>query len=130
MSEKSKQNLVKFAYDKHKYSFILDSVEEDYWESLTAPDGVVFDFHYCEDYNQICVYIPNDETYTAIHTQKIRSITIDEIEKELRDKYNQVSIQEFDYLYAISIDGGKTVKIKKDTLYANKIPTTIKLLLK
>jgi hypothetical protein len=76
------------------------------------------------------VYIPNDETYTAIHTQKIRSITIDEIEKELRDKYNQVSIQEFDYLYAISIDGGKTVKIKKDTLYANKIPTTIKLLLK
>jgi hypothetical protein len=126
----SQTNLVKFTYAKRKYSFLLDSVEEDYWESLTAPDGVVFDFHYCEDYNQICVYLPNDETYTAIHTQKIRSITIDEIEKALRDKYNQVSIQEFDYLYAISIDGGKTVKIKKDTLYASKIPTTIKNLLK
>lgn len=130
MSEKSKTNIVKFAYATRKYSFLLDSVEEDYWESLTAPDGVVFDFHYCEDYNQICVYIPNDETYTAIHTQKIRSITIDEIEEALKKKYKQVSIQEFEYLYIIKIDGGKSVKIKKDTLYGNKIPTTIKLLLK
>jgi hypothetical protein len=123
-------NIIKFTYAKHKYSFLLDSVEEDYWESLTAPDGVVFDFHYCEDYNQICVYLPNDSTFNAIHTQKIRSITIDEIEKALRDKYKQVSIQEFEYLYVIKIDDGKSVKIKKDTLFASKIPTTIKLLLK
>jgi len=130
MSKASKLHLINFAYASKKYRFVFSSEVEDYWESLTAPDGAVFDFHYCEDYNQICVYLPNDETFTELHTQKIRSITIDEIEKSLSDKYNQVSIQEFEYLYAISIDGGKVIKIKKDTLYASKIPTTIKNLIK
>lgn len=126
----NKKTLVKFTHLEKEYAFIFISDGEDYWESLTATDGVVFDFHYCEDYNQICVYLPNDETFNAIHTQKIRSITIDEIEEALKKKYKQVSIQEFEYLYAISIDGDKAVKIKKDTLYSKRIPTTIKNLIK
>jgi len=130
MSKKSKAHLVKFTHLEKEYAFVFFSDDEDYWESITASDGVVFDFHYCEDYNQICVYLPNDPTFTEIHTQKIRSITIDEIEKALREKHEQVSIIEFEYLYAISINGGKAVKIKKDTLYASRIPTTIKNLIK
>ena len=126
----NKKTLVKFTHLEKEYAFVFISDGEDYWESLTAPDGVVFDFHYCEDYNQICVYLPNDPMFNAIHTQKIRSITINEIEEALKKKYKQVSIQEFEYLYAISIDGGKAVKIKKDTLYSKRIPTTIKNLIK
>lgn len=51
----------------------MNPQDPDYWES----DGR-FDYHYCEDYNQVCVYLVGDNMFSdTIHSQPIR--------KEVRD---------------------------------------------
>ncbi len=55
-------------------------------------------------------------------------VTIEQIETELKTKYNIVNIKEFDYLYTITCDN-TTVKLKKDTLKGKRYPLTIKRLL-
>lgn len=56
-------------------------------------------------------------------------VTIEQIETELKSKYNLVNIKEFDYLFVITCDN-TTVKLKKDTLKSKRYPLTIKRLLK
>ena len=56
-------------------------------------------------------------------------MTIEQITTELKTKYRQVDYKEYDYLYLISVDG-RQVKVKKSTMTGNKMPLTIKNLLK
>lgn len=57
---------IEFGYQGEWIVYEMNPQEPDYWES----DGR-FDYHYCEEYNQVCVYIV-DDTSKTIHTQPIR----------------------------------------------------------
>lgn len=57
---------IEFGYQGEWIVYEMNPQEPDYWES----DGR-FDYHYCEEYNQVCVYIV-DDTSNTIHTQPIR----------------------------------------------------------
>jgi len=57
---------IEFGYQGEWIVYEMNPQEPDCWES----DGT-FDYHYCEDYNKVCVYIA-DDTSNTIHTQPIR----------------------------------------------------------
>lgn len=57
---------IEFGYQGEWIVYEMNPQEPDCWES----DGR-FDYHYCEDYNEVCVYIV-DDTSETIHTQPIR----------------------------------------------------------
>ena len=61
---------INFNYNGANYSLSIAPEEADWWTSIGE-----FDVHYCEDYNQICVY-ELDSNYIAIHKQKINDDTI------------------------------------------------------
>lgn len=64
---------IQFGYQGEWVVFEMNPQDPDYWES----DGR-FDYHYCEDYNQVCVYLVGDNMFSdTIHSQPIR--------KEVRD---------------------------------------------
>jgi hypothetical protein len=48
-------------------NIVLNVEEEDFWTTI---DG--YDVHYCEDYNEICVYLDADYTKT-IYSRTIKS---------------------------------------------------------
>ena len=54
---------------------------------------------------------------------------IEQITEQLKTKFTNVDYKEYDYLYLISVDG-RQVKVKKSTMEGNKMPLTIKNLLK
>lgn len=56
---------VTFTHNNQEYSFTITPEEPDWWTSIGE-----FDIHYCEDYNEICVYQSQDYS-TTIHIQKI-----------------------------------------------------------
>lgn len=61
---------IEFGYQGEWIVYEMNPQEPDCWES----DGR-FDYHYCEDYNQVCVYIVHNgdtDTSNTIHTQPIR----------------------------------------------------------
>jgi hypothetical protein len=58
--------IIIFRHNDKIYSIAIRPEESDWWASV---DG--FDVHYCEEYNQICVY-ELDSNYIAIHKQKIK----------------------------------------------------------
>lgn len=61
---------IEFGYQGEWIVYEMNPQEPDYWES----DGR-FDYHYCEDYNQVCVYLVHNgvtDTSKTIHTQPIR----------------------------------------------------------
>jgi hypothetical protein len=59
---------VKFTDRSEEVSITLHipSGEPDFW---TIAKG--YKVHYCEDYQEICVYRDNDHTYKTIHNEKI-----------------------------------------------------------
>lgn len=57
---------VTFTHNNQEYSFTIYPTEPDWWTSVGD-----FDIHYCEDYNEVCVY-KVDTSYNSIHTQKIK----------------------------------------------------------
>jgi hypothetical protein len=57
---------INFNYNGANYSLSIAPEETDWWTSIGE-----FDIHYCEDYNQICVY-QLDNNYISIHKQKIK----------------------------------------------------------
>jgi hypothetical protein len=56
---------IEFGYQGEWVVFEMNPQEPDCWES----DGR-FDYHYCEDYNQVSVYIA-DDTSKTIYSQPI-----------------------------------------------------------
>jgi hypothetical protein len=62
--------LIVFRHNDKVHSMVIRPTEPDWWTSYGG-----FDVHYCEDYNQICVY-ELDSNYIAIHKQKIKDDTI------------------------------------------------------
>lgn len=59
---------IEFGYQDEWIVYEMNPQEPDWWES----DGR-FDYHYCEDYNQVCVYLVGDNMFSqTIHTQPIR----------------------------------------------------------
>jgi len=58
--------LIVFRHNDKVHSMVIRPTEPDWWTSYGG-----FDVHYCEDYNQICVY-ELDSNYIAIHKQKIK----------------------------------------------------------
>lgn len=63
---------INFNYANKDYSFTFVPEQSDWWITRTAPDGREFDIHYCEDYNEICVYLSEDETRHSIYSRKIK----------------------------------------------------------
>lgn len=79
MQEKKNHELV-FPYENALIVLNITPAEDDWWTTVnvTDPSGrtFFFDVHYCEDYNEICVYPYNGKHTTesyikAIYTQKI-----------------------------------------------------------
>jgi hypothetical protein len=59
---------IEFGYQGEWIVYEMNPQEPDCWES----DGR-FDYHYCEDYNKVCVYLVGDNMFSnTIHTQPIR----------------------------------------------------------
>jgi len=56
---------IEFGYQGEWVVYEMNPQEPDYWES----DGR-FDYHYCEEYNEVCVY-PCDDYIESIHSQPI-----------------------------------------------------------
>ncbi len=79
MQDKKSHELV-FSYENALIVLNITPTESDWWTTLNVSDPAgrtfFFDVHYCEDYNEICVYPHNGkhlkECYVkAIHTEKI-----------------------------------------------------------
>jgi hypothetical protein len=79
MAEKRTHELV-FFYENAAFILYINPTEDDWWTTLNVTDesgrSFTFDIHYCEDYNEICVYPYNGKhtvaSYVkAIYTQKI-----------------------------------------------------------
>lgn len=66
---------VEFVYEGNAFKYTIVPEESDWWES----DGK-FDYHYCEDYNQVCVYLVDGDMFCQtmdskpIHSQPIRNV--------------------------------------------------------
>lgn len=62
-----------FEHEGNAIRYTIVPEESDWWES----DGK-FDYHYCEDYNQVCVYVVKGDMFCQsidskpIHSQPIR----------------------------------------------------------
>jgi hypothetical protein len=56
---------IEFGYQGEWVVYEMNPQEPDYWES----DGR-FDYHYCEEYNEVCVYLC-DDYIKSIHSQPI-----------------------------------------------------------
>ncbi len=68
-------HVVKFQFNNKNFKFKFKPDDEDWWTAFKAK-GMEFDVHYCEDYNQICVYqVINNEADTSItiHSQPIKN---------------------------------------------------------
>lgn len=63
---------INFNYANKDYSFTFVPEQSDWWITLIAQDGTEFDIHYCEDYNEICVYLSEDKEQHSIYKQKIK----------------------------------------------------------
>lgn len=78
--EKQTHELV-FFYDNASFVLNITPTEEDWWTTIEVTESgrsYSFDIHYCEDYNEICVYLYNGKHAVAsydksIYTQKIWS---------------------------------------------------------
>lgn len=57
---------VTFTDNNTKISIDICIMSDDFW---TMSNG--YKVHYCEDYQEICVYRDNDHTYQTIHNEKI-----------------------------------------------------------
>lgn len=70
---------VNFTFNGVDYNYILDTTGEgaDFWTSFLTEDSngndITFDIHYCEDYNDICVYEVDMNTLETIHTKTIHT---------------------------------------------------------
>jgi hypothetical protein len=63
---------INFNYNGVDYRYEITPEESDFWFSV---DG--FDIHYCEDYNQVCVYLEKDLRYltlATVHKQPIKPL--------------------------------------------------------
>jgi len=78
MQEKRMHELV-FFYENASFVLTIAPTEDDWWTTVNVTENgrtFFFDVHYCEDYNEICVYPYNGKHTTesyikAIYTQKI-----------------------------------------------------------
>ena len=59
---------INFNYNGVDYRYEITPDEADFWFSV---DG--FDIHYCEEYNEVCVYLESDYS-TTIHKQPIKPL--------------------------------------------------------
>jgi hypothetical protein len=60
--------IIVFRHNDDEHSFTIYPTEPDWWVYIED----LFDIHYCEDYNEICVYQSQDYS-TTIHKQKINN---------------------------------------------------------
>lgn len=76
-----KKHELVFTYDDSLIVLNITPTESDYWITTRASHGnkmLYFDVHYCEDYNEICVYLHDDKVETinylnSIHRQAIKN---------------------------------------------------------
>lgn len=66
------KKLIKFNYRGDKHNIGITPEASDWWTSV---DG--FDIHYCENYDEVCVYL--EGTYECIHKESIKPIETDPI---------------------------------------------------
>lgn len=57
---------IEFGYQGEWIVYEMNPQEGDWWES----DGR-FDYHYCEEYNEVCVYTVDDDYLHSIYSQPI-----------------------------------------------------------
>jgi hypothetical protein len=64
---------IKFKYKGKDFSFRISPSDSDEWNGRKK-DKLIFDIHYCEDYNEICVYdvTKSDNHIQSIYSQKIK----------------------------------------------------------
>jgi hypothetical protein len=60
---------IQFTYQDIQYNYTITPDEADFWFSVD-----VFDIHYCEEYNEVCVYLQKDYTLKTIHKQRIKPL--------------------------------------------------------
>jgi hypothetical protein len=58
--EYAKSFILEFEYEGYTYRFLMWFTEPDEWTSIETSEGIVFDVHYCEDYNTVVVYLQKD----------------------------------------------------------------------
>ena len=65
---------INFNYANEDYSFTFVPEQSDWWITLIDQDGTEFDIHYCEDYNEICVYLAEGKALIkhSIYNRKIK----------------------------------------------------------
>lgn len=57
---------VVFNYQGRENKYTITPTEADWWISVDA-----FDIHYCEDYNEVCVYL--EKSNECVHKQRIKA---------------------------------------------------------
>jgi hypothetical protein len=60
---------INFNYNGVDYQYEITPDEADFWFSVD-----VFDIHYCEEYNEVCVYLQKDYSLKTIHKQRIKPL--------------------------------------------------------
>jgi protein associated with RNAse G/E len=65
-----KTHEIKFKYQGENFSFRITPSEGDEWFTRKSKKKI-FDIHYCEDYNEICVYIVPHQISNSIYSRKI-----------------------------------------------------------
>lgn len=60
------KKLIKFSYLGAEHKIAITPESSDWWTSVDD-----FDIHYCEDYNEVCVYL--EGTYECIHKESIKA---------------------------------------------------------
>ena len=66
-----KNQTIKFYHNGLQYCFTFIPTDGDWWTAFYDCD-VVFDVHYCEDYNHICVYVEGEYS-DSIFIQPIKN---------------------------------------------------------
>jgi hypothetical protein len=66
-------HIVEFEYEGKAFTFEIGISSEDEWFGVTQHD-MTFDIHYCEDYNEVSVYLVKDgkaDYSDTIHSQPL-----------------------------------------------------------
>ena len=58
---------IKFKDNGIEHSICISVEDVDFWYGTEE-----YDIHYCENYNQVCVYAKGDTNYKTIYSQSIK----------------------------------------------------------
>lgn len=132
--EEITETLFDYAFEQHKYEYEIE--DTDFWRGFESK-GQKFDLHYCEEYNQVCVYpVIEDKTDVAVavvvqeihpffssDVQDCISLEKDDVEMADRedDLFNVYSMFELGKGYKLFALGQKSREVREFSLLGSLI---------